>query len=132
MEPVTPPSSGISRTSVYTAAGRAVGAREPDHAARNPDDLAEKLLGDPSKLALDHPAVHALSLGYDEAMKVCADRLSARESARRIETARARSDAADVLHHGRRDDVRPPQMPSERTRVQQRLAAYQLAEAVVR
>ena len=69
MEPVTPPSSGISRTSIYTAAGRAVGAREPDPAARNPDDLAEQLLGDPSKLALDHPAVRALSLGYDEAMK---------------------------------------------------------------
>ena len=37
--------------------------------ARNPDDLAEKLLGDPSKLDVDHPAVRAFSLGYDEAMK---------------------------------------------------------------
>ena len=63
------PSPGISRTSIYVAAARAVGAREPDPSARNPDYLAEKLLGDPSKLDLDHPAVRALSLGYDEAMK---------------------------------------------------------------
>ena len=58
----------ISRTSIYVAAGRAIGAREPDPAARNPDFLAEKLLGDPSALEVDHPAVHALSRGYDEAM----------------------------------------------------------------
>jgi methyltransferase (TIGR00027 family) len=59
----------ISRTAIYVAAGRAVGAREQDPSARNPDDLAEKLLGDPSKLDVDHPVVRALSLGYDEAMK---------------------------------------------------------------
>jgi methyltransferase (TIGR00027 family) len=59
---------GISRTSIYVAAGRAVGAREPDPMARNPDYLAEKLLGDPSKIDVDHPAVRALSLSYDEAM----------------------------------------------------------------
>jgi methyltransferase (TIGR00027 family) len=64
-----PSRAGISRTSIYVAAGRAVGAREPDPTARNPDYLAEKLLGDPSTLDLDHPAVRALSLGYDEAMK---------------------------------------------------------------
>ena len=59
----------ISRTSIYVAAGRAVGAREPDPSVRNPDYLAETLLGDPSTLDVDHPAVRALSLGYDEAMK---------------------------------------------------------------
>ena len=69
MEPPTQSSPGISRTCIYTAAGRAVGAREPDPAARNPDHLAETLLGDPSTLALDHPAVRALRLSYDEAMK---------------------------------------------------------------
>ena len=58
----------ISRTSIYVAAGRALGAREPDPSARNPDYLAEKLLGDPSQLQLDHPSVRALSLSYDEAM----------------------------------------------------------------
>jgi methyltransferase (TIGR00027 family) len=60
---------GVSRTSIYVAAGRAVGAREPDPAVRNPDYLAEKLLGDPSMLDVDHPAVRALSLSYDEAMQ---------------------------------------------------------------
>jgi hypothetical protein len=68
-DPANQPSPGISKTSIYVAAGRAVGAREPDPSARNPDYLAEKLLGDPSKLDVDHPAVRALSLRYDEAMK---------------------------------------------------------------
>jgi methyltransferase (TIGR00027 family) len=67
-EPSNNPSPGISKTSIYVAAGRAVGAREPDPSARNPDYLAEKLLGDPSKLDVDHPAVRALSLDYDTAM----------------------------------------------------------------
>jgi methyltransferase (TIGR00027 family) len=60
---------GISRTSIYVAAGRAIGAREPDQGARNPDHLAERLLGDPSQLGVDHPVIRALSLDYDEAMK---------------------------------------------------------------
>jgi methyltransferase (TIGR00027 family) len=60
---------GISKTSIYVAAGRAVGAREPEKSVGNPDYLAEKFLGDPSKLDVDHPAVRALSLPYDEAMK---------------------------------------------------------------
>ena len=59
---------GLSRTSVYVAAGRAVGAREPDRSVRNPDYLAEKFLGDPSAFDIDHPAVRALSLPYDEAI----------------------------------------------------------------
>jgi len=65
-EAASPP---ISRTAIYVAAGRAVGAREPDPSVRNPDYLAEKLLGDPATLTLDHPAVRALSLPYDEAMQ---------------------------------------------------------------
>ena len=68
-EPSNQASPGVSRTSIYVAAGRAVGAREPDPSARNPDYLAEQLLGDPSELDLDHPAVRALSFGYDDAMK---------------------------------------------------------------
>ena len=63
------PARPISRTSIYVAAGRAIGAREPDPTARNPDVLAELLLGDPAGLELDHPAVRALSLPYEEAMK---------------------------------------------------------------
>jgi methyltransferase (TIGR00027 family) len=68
-DPTNTEPPGISRTSIFVAAGRALGAREPDPAARNPDYLAEKLLGDPSTLGLDHPAVRALSLSYDEALK---------------------------------------------------------------
>jgi methyltransferase (TIGR00027 family) len=63
------PPHGISKTSIYVAAGRAVGSREPDPSVRNPDYLAEKLLGDPAALDVDHPAVRALSLGYDDAMQ---------------------------------------------------------------
>ena len=68
-ESANQPSPPISKTSIYVAAARAVGAREPDPSARNPDYLAEKFLGDPSTLDVDHPAVHALSLRYDDAMK---------------------------------------------------------------
>jgi methyltransferase (TIGR00027 family) len=62
------PFAGVSRTSVWVAAGRAIGAREPDVAARNPDFLAERLLGNPSDLQIDHPVIRALALPYDEAM----------------------------------------------------------------
>jgi methyltransferase (TIGR00027 family) len=68
-QPANQPAPGISRTSIFVAAGRAMGAREPDQAARNPDYLAERLLGDPSTLDLDHPAVRALSLPYEDAMR---------------------------------------------------------------
>jgi methyltransferase (TIGR00027 family) len=68
-ETTNEPALTVSRTSIYVAAGRAVGAREPDPSARNPDYLAEKLLGDPSKLDVDHPAVRALSLPYDDAIR---------------------------------------------------------------
>lgn len=60
--------AGVSKTSIYVAAGRAIGSREPDAAARNPDHLAETLLGDPAGLHIDHPVIRALSLPYDEAM----------------------------------------------------------------
>jgi methyltransferase (TIGR00027 family) len=50
------------------AAARAIGAREPDASARNPDCLAEKFLGDPARYDVDHPVVRGLSLPYEEAM----------------------------------------------------------------
>ena len=40
-----------SKTCLYVAAGRALGARDPDAAVRNPDYLAERLLG-PKERAL--------------------------------------------------------------------------------
>ena len=52
------------------AALRAFGAREPDPAVRNPDWLAERLLG-PAQLALikDHPVAAALQQDYREARR---------------------------------------------------------------
>ena len=60
---------GMSKTAIWVAAARAVGAREPDPLVRNPDHIAEKLLGDTAGLVLDHPIVDALSLTYEEAMQ---------------------------------------------------------------
>jgi methyltransferase (TIGR00027 family) len=59
---------GISRTAAYVAAGRALGAREPDRNVANPDYLAERLLGDPARFDLDLPLIHALKRSYEEAM----------------------------------------------------------------
>src|SRR4051812_36698187 len=60
---------GISKTAIWVAAARAVGAREPDPAVRNPDHLAEQLLGDRSQLDVDHPVVDALGKEYGEVMQ---------------------------------------------------------------
>ena len=59
----------ISKTAIWVAAGRAIGAREPDITVRNPDDLAAALLGDPMQLHVLHPIVTALNASYDEAMQ---------------------------------------------------------------
>lgn len=68
-EPQAPPGRGISKTALWVAAARAVGAREPDATVRNPDCLAERLLGEPALLDLDHPVVDALGKSYQEAMQ---------------------------------------------------------------
>jgi len=62
--------NGPSKTCLYVAAGRALGAREPDKSIRNPDYLAERLLG-PEERALvnDQPVVQALELNFAEARK---------------------------------------------------------------
>ncbi|MEO6079432.1 MAG: SAM-dependent methyltransferase [Steroidobacteraceae bacterium] len=60
---------GISKTAIWVCAARAIGSREPDPAIRNPDILAEKLLGDPSQLDLDHPVIDALGKSYEAAMQ---------------------------------------------------------------
>jgi methyltransferase (TIGR00027 family) len=59
----------VSKTAIWVAAARAVGAREPDSRARNPDHLAEPLLGNTTELDFDHPVLAALSVSYDEAMQ---------------------------------------------------------------
>jgi methyltransferase (TIGR00027 family) len=72
MTPVTPiaPQSGPvqpSRTSILVAAARAFGAREPDESVRNPDWLAERLVGpEERRLIEDHPIVKALEQKYEE------------------------------------------------------------------
>lgn len=58
-----------SRTSILTAAARALGSREPDASVRNPDDLAGRLIG-PAELALitAHPIGAALDRDFQDAM----------------------------------------------------------------
>ncbi len=57
-----------SRTSILVAAARAFGSREPDESVRNPDWLADSLIG-PDELALisDHPLSKGLQQDYSEA-----------------------------------------------------------------
>jgi methyltransferase (TIGR00027 family) len=59
-----------SRTSITVAALRAFGAREPDPIVRNPDWLAERLVG-PAELQLisEHPVADALRQDYVKARK---------------------------------------------------------------
>jgi methyltransferase (TIGR00027 family) len=59
-----------SRTSILTAAARALGSREPDVSVRNPDWLADTLIG-PAELALitDHPLGTALDRDFQEVMQ---------------------------------------------------------------
>jgi methyltransferase (TIGR00027 family) len=66
----SPEISHPSRTSIMVAAGRAIGAREPDASVRNPDFLAEQFLGPEIRaLRVDHLAIQALDRDYDDAIK---------------------------------------------------------------
>ena len=58
-----------SRTSILTAAARAFGSREPDVSVRNPDSVAERLIG-PDELALiaDHPISKAFGMDFEDAI----------------------------------------------------------------
>lgn len=59
-----------SRTSILVAAARAFGSRDPDPGVRNPDFLADILIG-PDELALisDHPLSTGLDQDYAEAIQ---------------------------------------------------------------
>ena len=61
--------SKLSKTAIFVAVARAVGAREPDVVARNPDFLAEKILGDAWVELGEHPIATAFAQSYEEAMK---------------------------------------------------------------
>ena len=59
-----------SKTSIWVMAGRAVGARDFDPAVRNPDWLAEQLLGPDERAVLkDDPIIKALDRDYREAVQ---------------------------------------------------------------
>jgi methyltransferase (TIGR00027 family) len=63
-------SNAPSKTCLYVAAGRALGAREPDESIRNPDYLAERLLGPEERAMIaDQPVVQALELDFAAAIK---------------------------------------------------------------
>jgi len=63
------PNGFPSRTSILTAAARAFGSREPDASVRNPDWVADRLIG-PDELALiaDHPISKAFDRDFQEAI----------------------------------------------------------------
>jgi len=58
-----------SRTSILTAAARGFGSREPDASVRNPDWVADRLIG-PAELVLiaDHPIGKALDQYFQGAV----------------------------------------------------------------
>jgi len=58
-----------SRTSILTAAARGFGSREPDASVRNPDWVADRLIG-PAELVLiaDHPIGKALDQDFQGAV----------------------------------------------------------------
>jgi len=56
-----------SRTSILTAAARALGSREPDASVRNPDWAADRLIGgDELALIAAHPVSRALRRAFEE------------------------------------------------------------------
>jgi methyltransferase (TIGR00027 family) len=64
----TQPEALPSRTAIYVAAARAFGSRDPDAGVRNPDHLADKLIGpDELKLIHEHPLSDGLKQNYAEA-----------------------------------------------------------------
>jgi methyltransferase (TIGR00027 family) len=64
VEPGTP-----SKTSVVTAAMRAVGSKFPDSAFRNPDYLAIRFIGPAERALLDDWPVEVIDLDFDDAVK---------------------------------------------------------------
>jgi len=59
---------GPSKTAVWAAAGRAVGAKNPDSRQRNPDYLAIKFLGPRERALLPDYPMEALDLDYEASM----------------------------------------------------------------
>ena len=70
-----------SKTAVWAAAARAVGAKNPNPELRNPDDLAVKFLGPRERALLPDYPMDALDLGYDAAMQQLGDKLPVKSHA---------------------------------------------------
>src|SRR5262245_30183839 len=59
-----------SKTSIWIATARAIGAKHPDPGLRNPDHLAIQFLGPREQAVLaDQYPMDALDLDFDEALK---------------------------------------------------------------
>jgi|RhiMetdeSRZDD1v2_1073273.scaffolds.fasta_scaffold107207_1 methyltransferase (TIGR00027 family) len=58
-----------SKTSIWTATLRAIGAKNPDPELRNPDDFASKLLGPQERTILNDFPMDALDLDFQAALK---------------------------------------------------------------
>jgi methyltransferase (TIGR00027 family) len=92
-----------SKTAVWAAAARAVGAKNPDPQLRNPDYLAIKFLGPRERAILPEYRMDALDLDYDAAMRQLGVNLPVTSHAFRTKA----FDAAllDALHGGARQVV---------------------------
>ena len=69
-----------SRTSILTAAARALGSREPDPSVRNPDWAADRLIT-PAELSLiaEHPLSQARHKHHAEGAAACGGPDAARQ-----------------------------------------------------
>jgi len=92
-----------SKTAVWVAAARALGAKNPDPKKRNPDYLAIKFLGPRERALLPDYPMDALDLDFDAAMKQLGVNLPVGSQAFRTKA----FDAAllDALRHGARQVV---------------------------
>lgn len=68
--PPDSPSPGPSRTSILVAAARAFGSHDPDPSIRNPDWLAERLIGVDERARIEpHPISRALAEPYEQGLE---------------------------------------------------------------
>jgi methyltransferase (TIGR00027 family) len=58
-----------SKTSIWTTASRAIGAKNPDPEFRNPDDLAARFVGRRERALLPDYPLDALDLDFDATLK---------------------------------------------------------------
>jgi methyltransferase (TIGR00027 family) len=68
VEPVVP-----SKTAIWVAAGRAIGAKHPNEQYRNPDYLAIKFVGPRERAILSDYPLDALDMDYQTAMRTIRD-----------------------------------------------------------